>query len=456
MKVAIYARVSTEQQIENYSIPLQLERMRAYCMSRGWEDVDEFVDPGYSGSNLERPAIQKLLKNIKDYNMVVVYKLDRLSRSQKDTLFLIEDKLLANSVEFTSIMETLDTSSPFGRAMIGILSVFAQLERETITERLTSGRIRMYKENGFWAGGGDRHPTGYTRFKRGELVPNEDAPIVKWIFDEYLEHQSIVKIQDKMKDKGLPVWRFNRIWRVLTNELYIGNLTYGDEEYKGSHELFVDEDKFYKVQSLLEKRKGANWGKVRHNYFSRMVECGKCGVYYESSSSWTKSYDSKGNRTYYRYYICAARRKPRDYGGKCFNKTWSKEKLDKVVFDAIESLTVKDIERSMKSKDIPNYNQQIEKVDEKIKKTLELYLDGIFEKSQLDEKIEELQDQRDVLFQKKKETDEDDTIDQEIINLVEAGIDMRKADVDERKRVVHTLIERILINEEDVLIRWKF
>ena len=139
MKVALYARVSTEQQIDNYSIPLQKERMKAFCVSKGWTDITEYVDGGY----IEHQKI----------NAVIVYRLDRLSRSQRDTLFLIEEMFLPNNVEFISISETIDTSTPFGRAMIGVMSVFAQLERETITERLRSGRFKMVRDEGLWAGG---------------------------------------------------------------------------------------------------------------------------------------------------------------------------------------------------------------------------------------------------------------------------------------------------------------
>ena len=128
MRVAIYCRVSTEQQVDNYSIDFQKERTKAFCASKGWEKVTEYIDGGFSGSNTQRPALQKLIEDInqKKVDVVIVYRLDRLSRSQRDTLYLIEELFLPNNVEFISLNETIDTSTPFGRAMIGILSVFAQ------------------------------------------------------------------------------------------------------------------------------------------------------------------------------------------------------------------------------------------------------------------------------------------------------------------------------------------
>ena len=175
MKVALYLRVSTEQQIENYSIPLQQERMKSFCLSKGWDNVKEYVDAGYSGSNLDRPALKQLQKDIKNkkINIVIVYRLDRLSRSQRDTLYLIEEVFLPHEVEFISLSETIDTTTAFGRAAIGVLSVFAQLERETILERLRSCHHKMVREEGLWSGGSATAPYGYTRLSRGELVVNE-------------------------------------------------------------------------------------------------------------------------------------------------------------------------------------------------------------------------------------------------------------------------------------------
>ncbi len=116
MKVALYARVSTEKQIDNYSIPLQLERMQAFCKSKGWNEMSEYIDGGYSGSNLNRPAIEQLQKIfVTKINAVIVYRLDRLSRSQHDTLYLIEKIFLPNNVQFISLSETIDTSTLDGR-----------------------------------------------------------------------------------------------------------------------------------------------------------------------------------------------------------------------------------------------------------------------------------------------------------------------------------------------------
>ena len=176
-KAAIYIRVSTDFQAEEgYSIEAQKEQLTAYCVSKSIKNYDYYIDGGWSGSNIERPEIQRLIKDVKDDKIshVIVYKLDRLSRSQKDTLYLIEDVFNPHGVDFVSLNESMDTSTPMGRLMLGILSAFAQLERENIRLRTRMGMKERVKA-GLWMGGG-RVPFGYDYDKeQGILVPNKDV-----------------------------------------------------------------------------------------------------------------------------------------------------------------------------------------------------------------------------------------------------------------------------------------
>ena len=192
MKAAIYIRVSTDAQFEEgYSVDAQKEQLTAYCVSKGIKDYEYYIDGGWSGSNIERPEIERLISDVKDgkISCVIIYKLDRLSRSQKDTLYLIEDLFMPNNVDFVSLTESLDTSTPTGRAMIGILAAFAQLERETIRIRTRMGMNERVKA-GYWMGGG-RIPFGYDYDKeQGILVPNKDAEKVRSCYELYLQGYS--------------------------------------------------------------------------------------------------------------------------------------------------------------------------------------------------------------------------------------------------------------------------
>ena len=200
-RAALYVRVSTlEQAQEGYSIGEKRERLIAYCKAHDWMIADIYVDGGYSGSNLKRPGIQKLMSETDKFDVVLVYKLDRLSRSQRDTLYLIEEIFLPNSVNFVSMQESFDTSSPFGKAMIGLLAVFAQLEREQIKERTRMGRIARAK-TGLFHGGGNI-PLGYN-YQDGKLIINPyEAEQVRKIFDWYIEGMSFDKIAIKLNEEG--------------------------------------------------------------------------------------------------------------------------------------------------------------------------------------------------------------------------------------------------------------
>lgn len=139
---AIYVRVSTDAQAEEgYSVEAQKEQLAAYCISKGIKNYEFYIDGGWSGSSINRPEIRRLIRDAKAHKLshCIVYKLDRLSRSQKDTLYLIEDVFIPNDVSFVSLNETIDTASPTGKMMIGILSAFAQLERENIRLRTRMG-----------------------------------------------------------------------------------------------------------------------------------------------------------------------------------------------------------------------------------------------------------------------------------------------------------------------------
>ena len=172
IKAGLYARVSTDSQLEGYSIDAQKEFLISYAKSKDYTEFEFYIDGGYSGKDLNRPAIQRLIEDCKNHKIdaVFVFKLDRISRSQRDTLYLIEEVFNKYDVSFISMRENFDTSSPFGKAMIGVLSVFAQLERETILERTRIG-LKKRAEAGLWRGGGKiPFPYRYDR-NTGTLVP---------------------------------------------------------------------------------------------------------------------------------------------------------------------------------------------------------------------------------------------------------------------------------------------
>ena len=273
-KAALYIRVSTDAQCEEgYSVDAQKEMLEAYCRSKGWKTYEFYIDGGFTGSNIDRPAMQRMIEEVKggQISAVVVYKLDRLSRSQKDTLYLIEDVFNPAGADFTSLNENLDTATPMGRAMLGIMSAFAQLERETIRERTRMGMKERVKE-GLWMGGG-RTPFGYDYDRtRGILVPNQEADTVRRIYDLYLMGYSAARIAEMV---GLK--HDKQVRDILVRRSNIGLIQYNGVEYQGKHEPIIRREVFEKAMRMMQDRSNRRL-LTSDRLLSGLVYCGRCGA----------------------------------------------------------------------------------------------------------------------------------------------------------------------------------
>lgn len=247
-KACVYTRVSTEAQAEKEVSLQEQERMaKAAIVSKGWEYAETFEDAGYTGRNMDRPALKRMIEEIEAGNIdaVVVFKLDRLSRKQKDALTIIEDILLAHDVELVSLKETLDTSTPWGRAMIGILASFNQLESETIVQRTSVGRTAKAR-NGGYAGG--KPPLGYKAVAGELVIVPEEAEIIRLVFELRKDGYSMIAISDELNKRGYTtkkggIFRHSAVQTILNNEqTYRGTYKYGHEgETLGKHEpILVD------------------------------------------------------------------------------------------------------------------------------------------------------------------------------------------------------------------------
>lgn len=325
---ACYVRVSTENQKENYSIEEQKSRLRAFCEAKDIVIGKMYVDGGYSGGNLRRPALQELLRRLPEYDLVIVYKLDRLSRSQKDTLMLIEDYFLTRKVDFISVCENFDTSTPLGRAMIGMLSVFAQLEKEQITERFTMGRIARAK-NGYYHGG-PTAPIGYD-YVDGQLIINEKkARQVRELFERFCRGASIHDCWRHMQARygASGGWSSEtQIRHVLVNEVYLGKVKFQGESYPGLHPPVIPEELFSRAQALLQERKSSLSAGSRpfapRTLLSGLLICGQCGARFHGEHGW---------------YVCGDRRKRRREPADapaCGNRKWRIPELDALVIDTL-------------------------------------------------------------------------------------------------------------------------
>jgi len=479
-RVALYPRVSTQEQAkEGYSIGEQIERLTKYCEAMGWTIYKIYTDAGYSGGSTDRPGLQMMLQDIRDgkVDKVVVYKLDRLSRSQKDTLTLIEDEFLANNVDFVSMNENFDTSTPFGRAMIGILAVFAQLEREQIKERMTMGRDARAKEGLFH--GGPKCPIGYD-YIDGKLEVNEyEAMQVKELFNKFIAGVPFRSIENSFKKRGLVHkngdWSNKTLRRVIQNEIYIGKVKFDGEVYDGIHTPILDEETFKKANLLYADRKTQFTTNDRRktgqfNFLTGFTYCAKCGGRYHHIH-YKKKY--KKGLTDYNYYTCYSRSKvvlsmikDRD----CKNKNWKREILEGLVFDEIKKLAtdpdyisqVKDLKVKDEFIDdsIAILQAEIAKLEKQISKYMDLYSMDSLSYEEVEDKIKPLSARKKSLSSELEVLTEEITpalTEENTITLVQSFEDiLERGDYDEIKLTLDTLIKKIVIDGEDVTIYWNF
>lgn len=473
-RVYIYIRVSTREQAEEgYSISEQTERLKRYCDAMEWQIEEVYTDGGFTGSNLERPALKEMIKNIKKgrADIVLVDKLDRLSRSQFDTLYLIKKVFAENNCAFVSRAEAFDTSTPFGRAMVGILAVFAELERERIRERMQDGLDGRAKE-GKYKGGG-LIPVGYEYDRAtGTLVVNDyEAMQVREAFDLFISNMPISAIARILNLKGYRnkygEWQAQTLRRIFKNPLYIGKIKHNAHCYDGQHEAIIEKNIFEEAQKVMKERERKNEkykvGKKYRSSLGGLIWCGHCGAKYH----WKHNGKNKDG-TYRSYYMCYSHSKADPKMVKdpnCKNKTYRDFKLEKIIFDEIKKLKTESgyIDSIQDSVDTTQKQKQISKRIEQItaqnSKLMDLYsvggidFDTIKDKiSTLIEEKNDLQEELDDLKEQQRTTSK-----KEVLTLVKAFEEVEKAgDTYALNRIISTLIDHIIIDGDDIIIHWNF
>jgi site-specific DNA recombinase len=321
VRCGIYTRVSTPDQANGdfTSLDNQREMAEAYIRSQagqGWVALkDRFDDAGFSAGSIDRPALTRLLADIGAglVDCVVVYKLDRLSRSLSDFVALL-DRFRAAKVDFVSVTENFSTTTSVGRFTLNLLASFAEFERATIGDR-TRDKIAGAKRRGRWCGGFpilgfDCHPDG------GRLVVNEpEAEMVRAIFDLYLTHGSLQATAAELNRRG---WRtkswqtkdgayhegvsFNKahLSRLLGNPLYVGRVSHKGEIYEGEHPAIVDEVVYEQVQAAVAGNNVSGGAKAKNRYghlLRGLLHCTACGCAMSPSVT-------RRNGKVHRYYVC--------------------------------------------------------------------------------------------------------------------------------------------------------
>ncbi len=448
-KAALYIRVSTDAQFEEgYSVDAQKEMLAAYCTTKGWKKYEFYIDGGFTGSNIERPAMRQLIEDVKrgQIGAVVVYKLDRLSRSQKDTLYLIEDVFNPHGVAFTSLNENLDTATPMGRAMLGIMSAFAQLERETIRERTRMGMKERVKE-GLWMGGG-RTPFGYDYDRtRGVLVPNSDAQTVRKIYELYLAGYSAARIADMVGMK-----HDKQVRDILTRRSNTGVIHYNGAEYKGQHEPIIDEETFQKTMDMMRDRADRRI-LTSDRLLTGLTYCGRCGA--------RMRYQKWGKKGY--KLSCYSQQTSKQYlihDPDCDNiKPWADEVEEAVVSDFL-TRTLEENGGDTQEKKVSPVELLEGQLAQAQKKLSRLY--ALYAEADDDILLSSIESQRKTVAEIQSRLDRERNLQadqskkaqaqQEIKKLAQAWEHMT---VDERRAVLREVIDRVEIDGEQINISYR-
>lgn len=320
LRCAIYTRKSTDEGLEKEfnSLDAQREACEAYIKSQageGWTLIrDQYDDGGFSGGSMERPALACLLNDVKakKIDVVVVYKVDRLTRALSDFAKIV-DIFDAQGVSFVSITQSFNTTTSMGRLTLNVLLSFAQFEREVIAERVRD-KIAASKAKGMWMGG--IPPIGYDIKDRHLIINPEEAERVRYIFRRYLDLPSVHDLGIDLRARGMAgkrwiarngrpecgeEWSSGSLLKLLKRKLYLGLISHKGKDYPGRHEAIIDQELFDKVQAKIAARAHSYGVRRRPNSSGKLV-----GIIFDDAGNRMSPIRQKKGPKYIRYYVSTA------------------------------------------------------------------------------------------------------------------------------------------------------
>jgi len=352
LSTGIYVRVSTEEQAqEGFSVRGQTEKLKSYALLKDWDIFDIYADEGISGKNIvDRPAITRLIDDIENgkVNNVLVFKVDRLTRSTRNLLELVE-LFEEYNCAFNSLTESIDTDTPSGRMFLKIIGIFAEFERENLVSRLRLGFERKAKEGYTLANNNISYGYEKAKGQKVQTVNEDESKIVNEIFSMFMyENMSMTQIAKILNARKIPTknktnWQTNTIKHILTNPTYVGKVRYSladDSKYfeaDGHHEAIVSEKIFQLVQEKMSNIPHVSRTKKpkSDNYFCGVLVCGACGNKFTTKNV-TRT-RKNGNKIYARNYICSGKIYHND-DVSCKSPQINHEKMEQAFIDYIQNI----------------------------------------------------------------------------------------------------------------------
>jgi site-specific DNA recombinase len=443
---------------EGVSLDNQLSRLYAFAESQGWTIVEEFIDEGLSAKTIDtRPGIQSMLQSIKEkkFDVLLVYKLDRLVRSVKDLheLLQIMDKY---DVKFRSCTEAFDTTTANGRLFITIIATLAQWERETIAERVYDN-LKHRAESGKRNGG--PAPYGYDYDENGNLIINqEEAKWVKYIYKKYETNgsQNIAKALNKygVKTKKGVIWSDFSVRFLLRNPIYCGKNRWnrrspvkgkaytGEEIIKDldqeGFEPIISIEQFEHTQELVKQRSSMAFRSDNHYPFTGITKCPKCG------NSFTGAFKKRKSGGFYRFYKCAGRFK----FGICDMPIIAEESIDTAFLHMLElAWTELELEEPEEVVGInkEELNKQLSKIKQKKERSKELYIEGDLSKDEYKKRIDSLAEEESELQKLSNATSEEASIEEVIAILQNIKKEWQLMSYESKKQAIQSLFSSLTI-----------
>lgn len=474
MRVAIYIRVSTDEQAkEGFSIRAQRNALVDYCRVNEYQVSNIYIDDGYSAKDTKRPLLQKLMEDAQrsEFDAVLVYKLDRFTRSVRDLYELLE-YLQQHNVDFISRQEKFDTTTAIGRAMIGILGVFAQFERELIAERVRFGMEQKTRE-GKKAGG--KYAYGYD--SKGQII-EEEAEIIKMVRDIYMSGKSYQAVAAEMHRKGHfrrgSEWTANNVALTLENPFYAGIIRFGSKlpngkypfrkrdmrvtviDVEGSHTPIWTMDEYETHITRMRRRSEGGNGKIADYWFNGVLRCGRCGSAMYGRRSNERTIEKTGEKVRTTYYWCSKRKSNKSCDMPMFREIHVEylvmEYIKQIKMDQEEvkenQLNLKKVETDKKS-EVYKLRRELGKINARIKKWQYAFAEDIISARDLKERMaEEIEEEQRINQLIDNLTiEEDETINDKVRELSEIWNQLNDKDKNE---AITTIFKKITLKSDYV------
>lgn len=454
MRTALYIRVSTQEQLDGFSISAQKRQLTAYCESQGWDIAGYYVEEGISAKDTKRPELQRMISHIKNdlIDCVLVYKLDRLTRSVLDLYNLLQI-FEENDCKFKSATEVYDTTSAIGRMFITLVASFAQFERERLAERVSMGMEQMTRE-GKWKGGHIGY--GHDRIDGKMVIIEEEANVLKDMYDWYIKGMSDRKIAVKLNDLSITTrsgaeWTEGKVRYALTNKKNIGTLQYGvrvnqDKSFdvEDIYPPIIDEKTFNQANAARIARRRFHGKQATSNYyFSGIATCSRCGTT-------LKGIKSRG----YKRYKCR-----NTIYKKCDLPTFSESMIEhnflkhlKVTSFDKNKIELPDNKADIRK--IKRIEKELKKIKNRMKKWQYAWANEAITDEDFRERMAEERERERMYKEQLKElhVSESKSIDVDILEMMQSAVrNWKLLDDAEKKQLMQIAVDKVIVDIDDEL-----